>query len=157
MNSGWYPPRASDARTGVHAADPSGVDVVLVPPQLRVPVHDDRVTLWRKSVLRRGRSAGQNLGISTSAYLVRVAADARHARHAEVEGLHRPETGLLDERHDEAAQAAVDVQTNVILLSERAECGDVVLVAVGEVDGRADELVDEMSYAQCRMTTTNAP
>jgi ferredoxin len=68
-----------------------------------------------------------------------VAADARHARHAEIKRS-RGEAGRLKERHDETTEAAVDVQSNAVLLCQCAERDDIVLTAVGKVDSRADEL-----------------
>ena len=71
-----------------------------------------------------------------------VAADARHAAHAEVEGREGPESRLLDERHDERAQAAVDMQADVVPVRKVAEGGNIVGIAVREVDRGADELDD---------------
>ena len=67
-------------------------------------------------------------------YLVRVAADRGDALNPEVEKRGR-EAGGLEERHDEAAQAAVDVQANVVLRRELPEGDDVVLAAIWEVHG----------------------
>ena len=76
---------------------------------------------------------------------MRITTDARHAFDTEVEGQQLEalivcETCGLDKGHDERAQAAVDVQPGAVLLGELAEGDNVVLVAVGEIDGRADEL-----------------
>jgi hypothetical protein len=71
--------------------------------------------------------------------LVGIAADARHTLNTEVEGLDR-EPSLLEERHDEAPEAAVDVQTNVLFLRKLAESDNVVLAPVREVHGGTDNL-----------------
>ena len=76
---------------------------------------------------------------------MRITTDARHAFDTEVEGQQLEalivcETCGLDKGHDERAQAAVDVQPEVVLRRERAEACDVVLRAVGVVDARAYEL-----------------
>ena len=68
-----------------------------------------------------------------------VAAYAGHALHPEVEGLDG-EPGLFKEWHDEASEAAVDVQTNLVLGSELSERDDIILVAVREVYCGTNEL-----------------
>ena len=68
-----------------------------------------------------------------------IAADTGDTLDSEVE---RPygEPGLLQERHDEAAQAAVDMQTDLVLVRELAKGNDIVLAAIREVDRRANKL-----------------
>ena len=73
------------------------------------------------------------------AHLVSVAAYASHALYPEVEGLDG-EPGLFKEWHDEASEAAIDVQADPVLGSELSECDDVVLVSIREVDCGANEL-----------------
>ena len=65
-------------------------------------------------------------------HLVCVAADRSDSLNSEVKGLHW-EASRLQEWHDEAAEAAIDVQTDVVLLSQLAQGDDVVLAAVWEV------------------------
>ena len=72
-------------------------------------------------------------------YLVSIATDTCDTLDGKVEGLNR-EASLLNERHDEATQATIDVQADLVLVREFAECNDVVLAAIGEVDGGANEL-----------------
>jgi hypothetical protein len=71
--------------------------------------------------------------------LVRVTADASDPLDAEVERSGW-EAGLLKEGHDERAEAAINVQTDVVLLRKLTKRDDVVLAAVGEVHCRADDL-----------------
>jgi hypothetical protein len=65
-------------------------------------------------------------------YLVCIAANARNTLHTEIEGLSR-EAGFLEERHDERAETAVHMQTDVTPLGELTKCRDVVLTSIGEV------------------------
>ena len=133
-------PRASDAGAGVDAPSPVWVDVVLEAAELRILVHDDRVTFGRKTVLHiflldvntaslRGRDI----------YLVRVTADASDPFDSEVEWLYR-ESGFLEEWHDEAAQTAVDVQAELVLRRELAKRDNVILAPVWEVYSGTNEL-----------------
>lgn len=69
-----------------------------------------------------------------------VAADARHAADPEVERLERSESRLLDERHNERPQTAVNVHTDLVPVCQVAECDNVIGVTIGEVDCRADKL-----------------
>ena len=71
---------------------------------------------------------------------MRVAADTRHAANAEVKRLERPQTCLLNERHNERPEAAIDVQSDIVTVCQVTECDDVVGVAVGEVYRRANDL-----------------
>ena len=73
------------------------------------------------------------------AYFVRVAANRSDALDTEVEWLDG-ETCRLEEGHNEASEAAVDVQTNLVLGSELSERDNVVLVAVREVYCGTNEL-----------------
>ena len=68
-----------------------------------------------------------------------ITTDTRNTLNAEVEGLDR-EASLLDEWHNEAAQAAVDMQTDLVLVRELAKGNDIVLAAIREVDCRANKL-----------------
>ena len=70
---------------------------------------------------------------------MRVAADSGDTLYPEVKRFNR-ESGLFEEGHDEAAETAIDVQTDVVLLSQLSESDDVVLVAVWEVDTRTSQL-----------------
>ena len=54
---------------------PRGIDVVLVPPQLRSAVHGNRGSLWRKPVLRVSLSNVNNLELAGSTYFVGIAAN----------------------------------------------------------------------------------
>jgi hypothetical protein len=83
--------------------------------------------------------------------LVRITADARDASYPEVKRRERilptfsiSQTGLLEIRHDKAAETAIDVKTNIVRDSQGTEGYYVVLVAVWEVDGGAYELGDEI-------------
>jgi hypothetical protein len=70
---------------------------------------------------------------------VGIAADARDPINAEVKRRDwKP--SLLEEGHDEAAKATVDVQPDVALLRELAERDDVILASIGEVHCGADDL-----------------
>ncbi len=62
-----------------------------------------------------------------------VAADGGDALDSKVKRL-GVEPGLLEEGHNETAEAAVDVQSDVLALRELTERDDVVLAAVGEID-----------------------
>ena len=68
-----------------------------------------------------------------------IAADTGDTLDSEVERPHG-EPGLLQERHDEAAQAAVDVQADAVPRRELAQRDDVVLAAVREVNCGAYDL-----------------
>lgn len=71
-----------------------------------------------------------------------IAADGGNTLDSEVKWLDG-EPSLLKEGHDEAAEAAVDVEANAVLLRELAKRNYVILAAVREVDGRADDLGNE--------------
>ena len=85
-----------------------------------------------------------------------IAADTGDTLDSEVE---RPygEPGLLQERHDEAAQAAVDVQADVVLGSKLAERDNIVLAPIGEVDGGANELQKLSAHCAHYMVIGNRP
>lgn len=68
-----------------------------------------------------------------------VAANAGYTLDSEVERLDR-EASFFQERHDEAAQAAIHMQTNFVLSGKFSESDNVVLVPVREVDSRAHDL-----------------
>ena len=68
-----------------------------------------------------------------------IAAYAGHALDPEVKGLDG-EPSLFKEWHDEASEAAIDVQADLVLGSELSERDNVILVAVREVDCRTNEL-----------------
>ena len=74
-----------------------------------------------------------------------VAADCSDALDPEVEGLCW-EPGGLKEGHDEAAQAAVHVQTDAMLGGKLTQCNDVVLAAIREVNCRAYDLFGPLSF-----------
>jgi len=106
-------------------------DIVLVSPQRSVAVHDHRGSLGCESIL------------------VGITADARHAANTEIEWrqfetavftLCKP--GLVEERDDERAETAVDMETDVVSRSQRTERNDVVLITIREVDGGPYELSD---------------
>ena len=86
-----------------------------------------------------------------AAHLVCVAADRSDALDPEVERRRR-EPGSLEEGHDEAAQAAVDVQTDAVLRCELPENDDVVLASVWEIYRRSYELKERGVFADrlCR-------
>lgn len=67
------------------------------------------------------------------AYLVRVAADGSDAVDSEVKWLNREACGLK-EGHNEAAEAAINMETDVVLLRELAQRDDIVLAAIREVN-----------------------
>lgn len=113
-------PRAGERRRGVHTADPRGVHVVLVAAQLLAVIHDDRRALRREAVL------------------VRVARDRRDTLDTEVKRL-RDEPGPLQERHEERAEAAVDVALDAVPLRQRTERHNVVNHPVGEVGRTAHQ------------------
>ena len=71
--------------------------------------------------------------------LVRVATDAGNTLHPKVKRLHR-KSGLFEEWHDEAAQTAIDVETDLVLGRELAKRDNVVLAPVREVHSRTNEL-----------------
>ena len=72
-------------------------------------------------------------------YLVCVTADRSDARHPEVER-RGGEARRLEEGHDEAAEAAVDVQADAVPRRKLAQRDDVVLAAVREVNCGAYDL-----------------
>lgn len=65
---------------------------------------------------------------------MRVAANGSDTLNPEVKRLYR-EACRLEEGHDEAAEAAVDVQTDIALLGQFSKCNNIVLAAVWEVNG----------------------
>lgn len=71
-------------------------------------------------------------------HLVRVATDARYALNQEIKRLRRVSC-FGQERHDEPSQTAVDVQADAVLDGQLAQRNDIVLAAVGEVDGGSDD------------------
>lgn len=73
------------------------------------------------------------------AHLVSVATNAGHTLDPEVERLDR-EASLFQERHDEAAEAAIHMQAYFVLGGKFSEGDNVVLVPVREVDSRAHNL-----------------
>lgn len=68
-----------------------------------------------------------------------IAADSSNALDPEVERL-RGESGCLQEGHDEAAQTAVHMQSDMVLCCQFSQCDDVILTAVREIDRRAYNL-----------------
>ena len=85
-----------------------------------------------------------------------VAADGGDALDPEIKRCDW-ETCLLEEGHDEAAQAAVDVQADVVLGSKLAERDDIVLAPIGEVDGGANELQKLSAHCAHYMVIGNRP
>ena len=73
-----------------------------------------------------------------------IAADASDALDPEVKRLNG-EAGLLKERHDEATQATVDVQADVVLGRKLPQSHNVILTAVREVHGGSHELYTLLS------------
>lgn len=69
-----------------------------------------------------------------------VATNAGNTPDSEVKGFHR-ETGFPKEGHYEAAQTAVDMQADLVLVCKLAESYNVILAPIGEVDCRANELL----------------
>ena len=61
------------------------------------------------------------------------------------------ETGFLEEWHNEASQAAVDMHPNVMFKCDFGECGDVVHATIREVNSRADKLKNN----QIKMASDN--
>ncbi|KAI3476294.1 hypothetical protein L1887_62131 [Cichorium endivia] len=112
--------RSRERRGGIHSAGPVGLNVVLEPAQLCAAVQDGGKPLGPKAVL------------------VRVARDRGDAIQTEVERL-RVKAGLVEEGHEEGAEAAIYVQQNVVTLGEFGEVGDVVDDTVGEVGCGTDE------------------
>jgi hypothetical protein len=76
-----------------------------------------------------------------NAHLVCITADARHTLDTEIEWA-RGEAGALEEGHDKAAKATVNMHANVVFLRERAERYNVILVSVGEVNCGSNKLQD---------------
>ena len=74
-----------------------------------------------------------------------VAADGGDALDPEIKRCDW-ETCLLEEGHDEAAQAAVHVQTDAMLGGKLTQCNDVVLAAIREVNCRAYDLFRPFSF-----------
>lgn len=72
-------------------------------------------------------------------YLVGVTADRGDTVHSEVESLDR-EAVVLKERHDKAAQTAINVQPDVVLLCKLAQCDNVILATIREIDCRPYDL-----------------
>lgn len=72
-------------------------------------------------------------------HLMRITADTRHTRHTEIEWS-GGEACLLQKRHDEAAQAAVDMESDAFLHRKLAESDNIVLSAIREVYCRANQL-----------------
>jgi hypothetical protein len=77
--------------------------------------------------------------LGRKAVLVSIATDARHSFDTEVERLNR-EASLLEEWHDEAPKAAIDMQANVVLFRKLAKSNDVVLASIREIHSGTDEL-----------------
>lgn len=68
-----------------------------------------------------------------------VAADRSNAVNSEVEGRCRV-TCLLKERHDETSETAVNMETNIVLLSQATKSRNIVLISIWEVDSGTDDL-----------------
>lgn len=64
---------------------------------------------------------------------MRVAANSSHTIQPEIERFHG-ETSFFKERHDEAAEATINVKTNLVLLGKFCEANDVILASIREVD-----------------------
>lgn len=80
-----------------------------------------------------------------------VAANTCNTSYPEIERRNRilptltiGKPGLFKVRHDEAAEATVDVKTYIVRVRERTERHDIVLITVREVNGRAYELWDAL-------------
>ena len=71
---------------------------------------------------------------------MRVATNSGHTLYPKVERLRRVAC-CLEEWHDETAQAAIDVKSDVVLGGELAKRYNIVLASVWEIDGRSYELV----------------
>lgn len=74
-----------------------------------------------------------------------ITADARHTLHPKIErrklvlailAIRQP--GLLEVRHDEAAEATVNVETNLVGGRQLAEGDDIVLIPVRKIHSRSD-------------------
>ena len=85
------------------------------------------------------------------AHLVSVAADGGDALDPEIKRCDW-ETCLLEEGHDEAAQAAVDMEANLVLRGELAQTDDVILASIWEIDGRSYDLHIPAGELSIRMT-----
>ena len=83
-----------------------------------------------------------------------VATDAGDTLYPEVERTDG-ETGFLQERHDEAAQAAVYVHADLVLVRKLCECDNVVLAPIREVHCRAHKLRDVIVGTQSSQTGRN--
>ena len=68
-----------------------------------------------------------------------IARDRSYTFHSEVEQFCW-EPRLLEERYDEAAEATVDMEANVVVLSNCPESNDVVHSTIGEIDGGSNDL-----------------
>lgn len=68
-----------------------------------------------------------------------VARDRSYAFNSEVEQFCR-EPRLLEERYDEATEAAVDMEANIVALGNCSESNDVVHNPIGEIDGGSNDL-----------------
>lgn len=66
-------------------------------------------------------------------HFVCITADGCNAFNPEVKRFDW-KAGLLKERHDEAAQAAIDMKSDIVLLRQLAQCDDIVLTAIWEID-----------------------
>lgn len=76
-----------------------------------------------------------------------ITTDARHPANTKIERRQFittvfaiRETSFFQEGDDERAETAVDVKTNVVLGSKRAECDDIILITIREVDRGTYEL-----------------
>lgn len=74
-----------------------------------------------------------------STHLVCIARYRGYTFNSEVEQPCR-EPCLLEERYDEATEAAIDMEANILLLGNRSESNDVVHGTVWEVNGGSNDL-----------------
>lgn len=125
---------------------PAWVDVVLESPQFWSPIHKHRCPFWRKAILLLISFSVHVTHVDT--HLVRIAAYACDTLQSKVKG-RQPvfafgisvcESGWLEEGYDEASQATVDVQPEIVFLRQFSECRNVILRPVWVVDARAHEL-----------------
>jgi hypothetical protein len=85
-----------------------------------------------------------------------VARDRSYAFNSEVEQPCR-EPRLLEERYDEAAEATVDMEANVVVLSNFSESNDVIHSTIGEIDGGSNDLESMLSRTFREAEETTEP
>ena len=72
-----------------------------------------------------------------------VTADRSHALNSEIEWFYL-EARLLEERHDEAAQTAINMQAYLVPLCEFAKCYNIILASIRKIDCGPNKLYDSL-------------